>query len=280
MQKKSKPNKYPNFKSKSGSFVPPTGPEFQDKEERRLILLAALEQITKFHEQDRKEKTDTIRFYVTLLGGGTAFLIAASKLSTTPLSAAVQLFIVVTVIAMHVMLLSKLFAVRVVSNEFYTEYTRRIKFLVENYMRDLGEIERNSFEQSHRTYYKLNKKTLIPKNGADTIEIQSVTTLGVIFSGLSFFPIKLLIDINQCLAPFPQMCGPTSVIVYSGIYTLLFIYSTTYLLWNIWDLRVRNILKSEAGEAEMDGFLKSNPTFYKLACILYFKSLPKPMISQ
>lgn len=72
-------------------------PAFQDKEERRLITLSSMDNLLKFHEIERQEKHNALKFYSAFLGGGIILLVGISKISVG-IEAEIFKYLLITII--------------------------------------------------------------------------------------------------------------------------------------------------------------------------------------
>ncbi len=171
-------------------------PAFQDKEERRLIILSSMNNLLKFHEIERQEKYNTLKFYSTFLGGGIALLVGISKISTG-LEAEILKNISITIIVMiNLLVIKKLIAVRGASNNIYHEYGRRLRFLLNSHSEDLDEIGCEELNNTFKKYIDTQKEgPLLPKYSVDTFEVKGLSFITVLFSLSYWLPISKLFSI-------------------------------------------------------------------------------------
>jgi hypothetical protein len=173
-------------------------PAYQDKEERRLITLSSMDNLLKFHEIERQEKHNALKFYSAFLGGGIALLIGISKISTG-IEAEIFKYISITIILIiNLLVVKKLVAVRGASNNIYHEYGRRLSFLLDSHSSDLdaeGKIELDFAFQKYIRAQKLGP--LLPKHSADTFEVKGLLFITILFSFTYWLPLSKFSDLLQ-----------------------------------------------------------------------------------
>ncbi|KJZ16440.1 hypothetical protein TW85_00185 [Marinomonas sp. S3726] len=171
-------------------------PAYQDKEERRLITLASMDNLLKFHEIERQEKHNALKFYSAFLGGGIALLIGISKIST---GIEAEIFKYITIILIiNLLVVKKLVAVRGASNNIYHEYGRRLSFLLDSHSSDLDTAGKNELDFAFQKYIRAQKLgPLLPKHSADTFEVKGLLFITILFSFTYWLPLSEFSNILQ-----------------------------------------------------------------------------------
>lgn len=180
-------------------------PAFQDKEERRLITLSSMDNLLKFHEIERQEKYNALKFYSAFLGGGIALLVGISKISTG-IEAEIFKYLSITIIVTITFLVAKkLIAVRGASNNIYHEYGRRLRFLLNSHSSDLDENGKIELSNTFQKYIDTQKiGPLLPKYSVDAFEVKGLLFITVLFSTSFWIPLseftKTVLNMPSCLA--------------------------------------------------------------------------------
>ncbi|TQF70509.1 hypothetical protein [Pseudoalteromonas luteoviolacea] len=196
-------------------------PSYQDKEERRLITLASMEFLLKFHEVEKKEKYNAMKFYASFLGGGIALLLGVSKL-TSGIEAEILKYLLITMImAMNFAVVKKLIAVRIASNNIYHEHGRRLRFLLESHSSDLDEKGKSNLEKAFYRYIDEQKQGPILKKGsADTFEIKVFLFVNIMLSFMYWLPINGMLGhlaaVYDCLPVVLFLTHLATVIFFSS----------------------------------------------------------------
>ncbi len=90
--------------------MPNTTPSFQDKEERRQITISSLDNLIKFHEIERMEKYNAIKFYSVFIGGGIALLAGMEKISSGVEGACLKYLAISVILIVNLLVIKKLLA--------------------------------------------------------------------------------------------------------------------------------------------------------------------------
>jgi len=176
-------------------------PSYQDKEERRLIVLASMENLLKIHEVERNEKHNTLKFYAVFLGGGLTLVFGMTKFSIGITSALLEIIALTVIIAINFLAIKKLISVRGASNNIYHEYGKRLRYLLNHHSSD---IEKNSqsykeLDYAFKKYIDEQKSgDLLPKHSADTYEIYGFYYLNILFSIIFIIPITIIAKYAGC----------------------------------------------------------------------------------
>jgi len=178
-------------------------PAFQDKEERRLITLASMDNLIEFHKIERQEKYNALKFYAAFLGGGIALIAGISKLSIGIEAEVFKYISAVIVVTINLIITKKLVAVRGASNNIYHEYGRRLRYLLNSHSNDLTADEKALMNQAFQRYIDAQKEgPLFPKNSVDGFEVKGFLLITIFFSCYFWFPInniaKNIFSISAC----------------------------------------------------------------------------------
>jgi len=177
-------------------------PAFQDKEERRLITLASMENLIEFHKIERQEKYNALKFYAAFLGGGIALIAGISKLSEGIEAEIFKYISTVIVVTINLIITKKLIAVRGASNNIYHEYGRRLRYLLNTHSNDLNDDEKASMNQAFQKYIDAQKEgPLFPKHSVDGFEVQGFLFITIVFSLYFWFPINRIAECISQVSP-------------------------------------------------------------------------------
>ncbi len=170
-----------------------SSPSFQDKEERRLIILASMDYLLRFHKIDRMEKYNAMKFYASFLGGGIALLLGVSKINVGIEQVILNLLLITIIVIINLLAMKKLIAVRGASNNIYHEHGRRLRFLLDTHSSDLDEQGIKDLKKSFVKYIDEQKSgPLLQPKSADKFEVYSFLFINVIFSLIYWIPFHKL----------------------------------------------------------------------------------------
>ncbi len=161
--------------------------------DRNGIIIALVENLMKFHEIERNEKNNAIKFYTTFIAGGVALLIGLDKLDNSINDIFVKYLAISTILIINFLILRKLIAVRIASNNIYEDYGRAVSFL----MTELSTLENNNeIKNIFKNYCgtKDYKKKLLPKHSADRLEVVGLSIINILFSQCFLMPTYDLMD--------------------------------------------------------------------------------------
>lgn len=166
-------------------------PAYQDKEERRLIILASLEILVSFFDSDRQEKYNAMKFYASFLGGGLTLFIAASKFAEKLDLVIISYLIITIIVAINFLATKKLISVRIATTNIYHEHGRRLRYLIDCYDNDLDEDGKQQFQNSFQKYIDEQiDGEVLKKGSADKFEVMTFLFINMIFSLMYVIPIK------------------------------------------------------------------------------------------
>lgn len=175
-------------------------PAYGDKEERRLITLASMENLLKFHEIERTEKHNSLKFYSVFLGGGLTLVFGMAKFSFGIKAIILEVIAISVILLINFLAIKKLLSVRGASNNIYHEYGKRLRLLLNSHSSDLTNNEKENIDFAFEKYIDEQKsKDFLPKASADAYEVYGFYWLNVAFSLVYIIPI---IDLYRYLDIF------------------------------------------------------------------------------
>jgi len=187
------------FKSKEE--IPKSSPAYQDKEERRQIVLASMENLLKIHDGERTEKYNTLKFYAVFLGGGLTLVFGMTKFSVGITSALLEIVALTVIIAINFLAIKKLISVRGASNNIYHEYGKRLRYLLNNHSSDIAKDSETDKELNNAFKKYIDEQKggdFLPKHSADTYEIYGFYYLNILFSVIFIVPIFIIAKYVGC----------------------------------------------------------------------------------
>jgi len=172
-----------------------TSPSYQDKEERRIITLESMKDLLKFHEIERQEKNNTLKFYSAFIVGGIALVLGITKLDLQGgvyVVASIKFVSTSVIIIINYLLIKKLLAVRIASNNIYREYGERLEYLISHHRKDLDDDELCRMKLVFNKYFGTPKDPtkLLPKYSADRHEIYGLWFINLFFSLSYILPLR------------------------------------------------------------------------------------------
>jgi hypothetical protein len=222
-----------SFPKNSNGAVHKSSPAFQDKEERRLITLASMDNLLKFHEIERQEKYNALKFYSAFIGGGIALLVGISKVSIG-IDALIYKYLSITIIVtINLLVAKKLIAVRGATNNIYHEYGRRLRFLLNSHSSDLDDDGLAKLRYAFQKYIDAQKQgPLLPKHSADTFEVKGLIFITVLFSLSFWLPVNEFI-VSVLSGPVCASIALTFIHVFTVFYFALSIVGGASRMPNI-----------------------------------------------
>lgn len=212
-------------------------PSYQDKEERRLITLSSMDNLIKFHEIERNEKHNTLKFYAIFLGGGLSLVFGMSKFSFGFQSAILEFIAITVIVLINFLAIKKLLSVRSASNNIYHEYGKRLRLLLNSHSADLNESDKNDIDFAFAKYIDEQKKgDFLPPHSADTYEVYGFYYMNVLFSIAYVIP---LIDIFKYFNIIDSKYNISEIFIisqnnFSPIWLLILVQIIfTFLVWYI-----------------------------------------------
>jgi hypothetical protein len=210
-------------------------PSYQDKEERRLITLSSMDNLLKFHEVERNEKHNTLKFYAVFLGGGLTLVFGMAKFSFGIKAALLEFIAITVIILINFLAIKKLLSVRGASNNIYHEYGKRLRFLLNSHSSDLDARGKKEINFAFKKYIDEQKSgDYLPKHSADTYEIYGFYVMNIIFSLAYIIPLvdifKYFDFINVTSKIYEQLIHIQS----NHIILLLFILIQMVLTIGVW----------------------------------------------
>ncbi len=232
-------------------------PSYNDKEERRLITLSSMDNLLKFHEIERSEKYNTLKFYAVFLGGGLTLVFGMAKFSFGFKAALLELTAITVILLINFLAIKKLLSVRTASNNIYHEYGRRLRHLLNSHSSDLNEEEKETLDIAFQKYIDVQKKDnnlmtqlkekmkdeeknkkeihtlkhkiFLPTHSADTYEIFVFSWMNIMFSLAYAIPLveiyKYLDLLNPLIKTHEQL-----LVFYTGNTIALSFMSIQFLM--------------------------------------------------
>ncbi len=212
-------------KSKDASKMTPA---FQDKEERRLIIMSSMDNLLKIHEVERNEKHNTLKFYAVFLGGGLTLVFGMAKFSFGIVSAMLEIVALAVIITINFLAIKKLISVRGASNNIYHEYGKRLRYLLSNYSSDIekGSQEEKELDGAFKKYIDEQKLgEFLPRHSADKYEIYGFYYINILFSFIFIIPLASIYRYFGCFDEkttiVQQVCSHTSGYFFGCIFQIV-----------------------------------------------------------
>lgn len=161
--------------------------------DKNEIIVALIGNLMKFHEIERNEKNNSVKFYAAFIAGGVALILGIDKLGSTVDDILIKYLAISTIVIINFLILRKLIAVRIASNNIYDDYGRAVNFL----MNELSKTEGNEEIKSiFRNYCGIKdyKRKLLPRHSADRLEIVGLSRINILFSQCFLIPTYELLE--------------------------------------------------------------------------------------
>lgn len=161
--------------------------------DKNEVIVSLIGNLMKFHEIERNEKNNSVKFYAAFIAGGVAMIVGLDKLDNSIEDIFIKYLAISTIVIINFLILRKLIAVRIASNNIYDDYGRAVNYL----MSELSTAENNDeISNIFKNYCgaKDYKRKLLPRHSADRLEIVGLSRINVLFSQCYLIPTYELLE--------------------------------------------------------------------------------------
>lgn len=150
---------------------------------RTKIILSSLDDLTKLLEIEKQEKSSVFKLYAALLAGGVTAIISTGEIANTGTTknqnqvtssahsasiSSLVLLVILIIIIMNTAILRKFLAIRKASNNIYTAYRSRLRYLIKTNLEGLSNTDSDDLHKSMSYYYEQTAPMkLLPSYSAD-----------------------------------------------------------------------------------------------------------------